>query len=88
MSAGQRDRLSDEENCLLIELFSEDEIIEAIANCDTFKRSGPDGFNFKFIKECWHVIKEDFLKMINDFHQFGRLAQGINHSFIVLILKK
>lgn len=60
----------------------------AIENCDNSKSPGPDGFNFKFIKVCWAIIKRDFLQMLSDFHEHGRLVCGINPSFIALIPKK
>lgn len=59
-----------------------------IDNCESSKSPGPDGFNFTFIKECWPMIKGDFIKMLDDFHSHGKLIRGLNPSFIVLIPKK
>lgn len=36
----------------------------------------------------WDIYKADLLRMVGEFHQFGRLVRGINSSFIVLIPKK
>lgn len=63
-------------------------MLEAITNCDCSKSLGPDGFNFKFVKECWQVIREDIMKMFDEFHQHEKLVSGLNHFFIVLIPKK
>ncbi|GKU94128.1 hypothetical protein SLEP1_g7656 [Rubroshorea leprosula] len=38
-----------------IDLKGEAEIKEAIRDCDSSKAPGPDGFNFKFVKDQWEV---------------------------------
>lgn len=81
-------RLSEEDNQFLIAPFSESEVVEAITNCESSKSPGPDGFNFKFIKEHWQTIREDIMRMFAEFHRFGKLVNGLNHSFVVLIPKK
>lgn len=83
-----RKRISDQDNALLISPFSEEEIKEAVWSCESAKSPGPDGFNFGFFKEFWHVIKDDLLRMMEEFHVLGKLVKGINSSFVVLILKK
>lgn len=72
----------------LIKPFTEEEIKEVVFECDNYKSSGPDGFNFHFFKSCWFIIKTDLLKVIEEFHSNGRIARGCNTSFIVLIPKK
>lgn len=47
-----------------------------------------DEFNVSFIKQCWHVIKEDLMRMLQECHSNGKLVCGFNPSFIVLIPKK
>src|SRR4051794_22172558 len=32
------------------------------------KAPEPDGFNGFFVKKCWHIIKEDFIQLCQDFH--------------------
>lgn len=51
----------------LVEKFSEDEIDQAVASCDASKALGPDGFNFKFIKNSWDVIKLDVYDLVHEF---------------------
>lgn len=53
--------LSQEDNDALTCRFDEGEIKEAMWECEGDKSPGPDGFNFKFIKEFWHLLKYDFL---------------------------
>lgn len=81
-------KLSQEDNAFLIAPFSESEVKMAIDNCESSKSPGQDSFNFRFIKECWPTIKEDFTKMLDEFHTHGKLVRGLNPSFIVLIPKK
>jgi hypothetical protein len=71
----------------LIRPFSEGEVKEAIWDCDSFKSPGPDGVNFGFIKEFWTELKDDVMRFVSEFHRNGKLAKGINATFIVLIPK-
>ena len=64
-----------------------DEIDAAVASCDPSKSPGPDGFNFKFVKEAWSVIKDDVYKMIHDFWISSKLPKGCNTAFVTLIPK-
>lgn len=83
-----RRKLSDVDNNFLIAPFSEEETKEAVWLCDSGKSLGPNGFNFLFIKKFWGTIKLDMMKMIEDFHLYGKPVKGIKLSFIVLIPKK
>lgn len=79
MAANTSDRwVSEEDNSMLMEPFSEQEVKDAIACCDSSKNPGPDSLNFRFIKECWEIIKADFMKMLGDFHHNGKLVRGFN----------
>ncbi|XP_028080046.1 uncharacterized protein LOC114281693 [Camellia sinensis] len=68
--------------------FLEDEIWEAIKGCDGNKAPGPDGFNLQCIQKCWNIMKGEFVQLMKEFHANGKLAKGINSSFITLIPKK
>ncbi|XP_057803748.1 uncharacterized protein LOC131019082 [Salvia miltiorrhiza] len=57
-------KVSAANNAELIKTFSESEIKEAIWSCDGDKSPGPDGFNLKFWKASWEIIKKDFLKVL------------------------
>lgn len=83
-----RNKLGPVENQLLTGIFTEDEVKAAVWNCDSSGSPGPDGFTFGFFKEAWPVIKSDILKMMADFHRFGKIVKGLNPSFISLIPKK
>lgn len=47
--------------------FEEEEVWEAVKRCGCSKAPGPDGFNFKFIKKFWGVIKEELMKALKWF---------------------
>jgi hypothetical protein len=44
--------------------FMEKEVHEAIKGMPSGKAPGPDGFTGLFFKSCWHIIKEDLIRVI------------------------
>ncbi|CAJ2678325.1 unnamed protein product [Trifolium pratense] len=80
-------RLNHVEYGSLIKPFTEAEVKSAVWDCDSFKSPGPDGINFGFIKDFWTEMRGDIMRFISDFHRNGRLAKGINSTFIALIPK-
>lgn len=52
-------KISEEENSRLVAPFSEEEFKETIWSGDSSKNSGPDGFNFGFLKKFLEVLKDD-----------------------------
>ncbi|GKV50269.1 hypothetical protein SLEP1_g56981 [Rubroshorea leprosula] len=80
-------KISDEERAMLEAPFSEEEVRQAVWSCESTNAPGPDGFNFKFVKEMWGTLKEDIMGYVSDFHKHGKLVRGMNSSFIVLIPK-
>ena len=67
--------------------FTEKEIKDAVWECGSDKTPGPDGLNFKFIKEFWEVIKVDVLRFMDEFFVHGTFLKGCNASFIAFIPK-
>jgi hypothetical protein len=51
------------------------------------KAPGPDGFNGKFLKKCWDLVKEDFMRLVNDFYEGNINLESINTAYITLIPK-
>jgi hypothetical protein len=47
----------------LTTLFSTDEIDRIVQNMPADKAPGPDGFNGRFLKSCWPMIKANFYKL-------------------------
>jgi len=60
--------LSQEDNLSLTMAFTEEEIRDAVWLCDGSKSPGPDGFNLKFIKESWEVLKDEVVEAMVLFH--------------------
>ncbi|GLT59681.1 hypothetical protein SLA2020_324880 [Shorea laevis] len=81
-------KISEEENAMLVAEFAEEEIKEAVWNCGGSKSPGPDGFNFNFIQRMWSTLKKEICEFIREFHRNGKLVKGSNASFIVLVPKK
>ena len=52
----------------LSEPFSDEEINEVLKHLPQARGPGPYGFTGLFVKRCWHIIKDDFLKLISDFY--------------------
>ena len=75
------------ERAALVMPFSLDEVKVAVWDCENFKCPGPDGINFGFIKDLWDIMKDDVMRFLVEFHRNGRLAKGINNTFIALIPK-
>lgn len=68
--------------------FSKEEILEALKDMPADHAPGPGGFNGAFMKKCWPIIEEDFLRLCRDFISGNLDLQSINNSFIVLVPKK
>lgn len=72
---------------LLENPFTDEEVWSAIRLCGSLKAPGPNGFNFKFIKRFWDIIKEDVLKEVHGFRENESISRGCNASFVTLIPK-
>lgn len=49
---------------------------------------GPNGFNGLFLKKCWNIVKEDFVKLCHKFFSGEAKLQSINGSYITLVPNK
>lgn len=75
------------DNIFLTAQFTESEIKRAVWECESSKSPGPDDFSFGFIKKCWSLLKDDFVRMFDEFHSHGKFVKGLNPSFVTLIPK-
>ena len=57
----ESEKVSNEENELLVAPFSEEEIKEAIFSCYAEGAPGPDGLSFIFYQKFWDIIKGDLV---------------------------
>ena len=71
----------------LILPFSAEELDGVVKFMKPDRAPSPDGFNGLFVKTCWPIIKEDFLKLCNDFYSGTSSLESINGSYITLVPK-
>ena len=67
---------------MMVDHSKEGEIRCAVWACGIDKISGPDAFNFRFIKHFWKEQKPKFLRFIAEFHvnaSFPKGTQFLNH---------
>ena len=62
--------------------FLDEEINQVFKELPTDQAPRPDGFNGMFVKRCWPIIENDFLRLINDFYEGKLLLESINGSLI------
>ncbi len=79
--------LSISDNLSMLEGFSEEQIRDAVWQCEGSKSPEPDGFNFNFLKKSWEFLKEEFTTVMTLFHETGCIPKGCNASFITLVPK-
>ncbi|XP_071695307.1 uncharacterized protein [Rutidosis leptorrhynchoides] len=77
------------DNALELEApFDEKEIRGAIFNCGSTKTLGPDGFNMRFFKKYWKVIRIELIETIKWFWEKYEFSRRCNASLVTLIPKK
>ena len=79
--------IGQQQNDMLVGRYHEDEIKMAVWDCGSEKSPGPDGLNFKFIKQFWKLLKPDIIRFLDEFHVNGIFPKDCNESFIALISK-
>jgi hypothetical protein len=67
--------------------FSIGEIEVAVNNSDGLKCSGPDGFNFAFIKEFWSLMRNDIRILFDQFHGNECVPKCLLSYFLTLVPK-
>jgi hypothetical protein len=79
--------LSLEDNITLTRPFSFEEIEGVLLDCDGNKSSGPDGFNFNFVKAFWCLMKVEVRNLFDQFHANASLPKSFLSYFVTLIPK-
>jgi hypothetical protein len=67
--------------------FTEEEIKNVVDQMEKNKAAGPDGFPIEFYQTCWDNIKQDLLRIFNDFHHNKINLARINYGIITLLPK-
>ena len=83
----EEDKVSRNENELLIAPFSELEIKNAIFSCYAEGALGPDGLSFLFYQKFWDLIKNDVVHLFDAFHRGDLELKRLNFALVSLIPK-
>ncbi|XP_057762865.1 uncharacterized protein LOC130982786 [Arachis stenosperma] len=84
---GLVNQLEMEEAQALEVLPSEEEVEDAVWDCESSKAPGSDGYNMNFIKKCWEEIGVEFTKAVMTFFETARLPADFNVTWIALAPK-
>ena len=68
--------------------FNEEEIKEAVFECDGSKAPGPDGYSMAVCQAQWDTVKSKLLKVFEEFYRSGIINGISNETYICLIPKK
>lgn len=69
-------------------LFSVEEVRNAIICMGKDKSADPDEFSMLFYQECWDIIQEDIMMVFAESYDIGIICKDINAIFLVLLPKK
>jgi hypothetical protein len=83
----ENEKLDENDRNILNAPFTEEEIHHAISQMEKNKAAGPDGIPIEFYQHCWSVVKNDLIRMFNDFHNHQINLERINYGIITLIPK-
>ncbi|XP_015936369.1 uncharacterized protein LOC107462308 [Arachis duranensis] len=84
---GLVNRLGMEEAQALEMLPSEEEVKDAVWDCESSKAPDSDGYNMNFIKMCWEEIRVEFTKIVMTFFEMARLPIDSNITWVALVPK-
>ena len=80
--------LSDQQKEHLQNDLSEFEIETAISQMAKGKAPGPDGLSVEFYTQCWPIVKNDFVNILNQMYSNQTIDNTTKSGFITLIYKK
>lgn len=72
----------------MFEPFTVEEIKLAVFGCNSLKSLGLHGFSMAFYQENWSLVKEDLVKVFQEFYGRGILNSSMLESYVCLIPKK
>ncbi|XP_060181254.1 uncharacterized protein LOC132610870 [Lycium barbarum] len=80
--------IKDEDNVLLADQPTMEEVKKAVFELSGDSACGPDGFSGIFYQKCWEVIKVDVVNVVKAFYEGQTLPKSITHTNLVLLPKK
>ena len=82
------DRISNFLSSWLERPFTEDEVKLVVFECDGSKAPGPDGYSMTVFQSQWDIVKNDIMKVLEEFYRSGVINGITNETYICLIPKK
>ena len=79
--------VSETYNNILCQPFSESEVKTALFLMESNKAAGPDKIPIEFYQSCWDIIKDDILKLFDDFFHERVDISRLNYGIITLLPK-
>lgn len=64
------------------------EVYHTIKGIKGDKSPDPNGFSIAFFQRCWDIVKDNLLKVIEEFYYSEEFYEHLNNTFIALIPKK
>ncbi|XP_060190609.1 uncharacterized protein LOC132619859 [Lycium barbarum] len=80
--------ISGEDNKLLAEQPTMEEVKKAVFELNGDSACGPDGFSGIYYQKCWEVVKDDVYCVVKAFFEGQTLPKSITHTNLVLLPKK
>ncbi|KAI3741088.1 hypothetical protein L1987_58755 [Smallanthus sonchifolius] len=80
-------KISEADSTFLNARFTLEEIKGVVFECGDDRAPGPDGINFRFVKHFWHLLEDDFFRIMAEFFEHGVINMGCCSSFIAMIPK-
>ena len=68
--------------------FSMEEVSSALSDINGDEAPSPDGLTIAFWQSCWDIVRDDVMRMFQDFHETRKFVRSLNATFIVMIPKK
>ncbi|XP_058753184.1 uncharacterized protein LOC131626385 [Vicia villosa] len=87
MALRNETQLREDQRVELEQPITVNEITNALKSIGDSKAPGIDGYNAKFYKASWHVIKKEVIDATKEFFQDDRLYPAINCTLVTLIPK-
>lgn len=64
-----------------------DELHQVVQSLSPHSAAGPNGYNGKFYRVCWNIIKMDLLNIVHAFFYGHEIPKYFSHAFLVLLSK-
>ena len=79
--------IDEEDNNVLEQPFTEEEVLGVVKNMAGDKAPGLDGYSMAFFHKCWDIVKHDVMEVFWEFYTYGTFEKSLNVTFLALIPK-